>query len=265
MFLEASKKASLVGAFFVSLLSVSLARADCPVRQDLPRVDVAQVVDGDTLRLGDGRRVRLIGVNAPELGHHGEASQPYAERARQRLRALVDDSHGQVGLAVGRQGSDRYGRVLAHAYGEDGRNLEARLLAEGLGYRVAVSPDNDLGACLRDAEAGARRAGLGVWREPVILAPGELVQGGFALVRGRVARVERNRGGLWLELDGPLVLHIEPERVAAFDGRRLASSLVGQHVEARGWVIDRNRRGGAGKRARWVLPLTDPDMLETLP
>lgn len=269
MFLEASKKASLAGAFFVSVFPFLTAHADCPLRHDLPRVDVAHVVDGDTLRLKDGRRVRLIGVNAPERGpergHRGAASQPYAEAARQRLQALVEASRGRVGLAIGRQGNDRYGRVLAHLYGDDGRNLEARLLAEGLGYRIAVSPDTDLGACHHEAEAAARQAGLGVWRDPLILTPERLVQGGFALVRGRVARVERNRGGLWLELDGPLTLHVDSARVAAFDAQRTAASLVGQRVEARGWVIDRSRRGDARTRSRWVLPLTAADMLETLP
>ncbi len=62
-----------------------------------------------------------------------------------------------------------------------------------------------------------------------------------------------------------LVLHIAPKALGNFD-LRAVESLEGRQVEARGWVIDRSRRGGlrAGQ-ARWMLPLTDKAMLEALP
>jgi endonuclease YncB( thermonuclease family) len=83
------KKASLVGAFFVFVLPLAPAQAFCPAPGKLPSVKVRHVVDGDTLRLEDGRSVRLIGLNAPELGRKGRAAEPFAEAARRRLRELV--------------------------------------------------------------------------------------------------------------------------------------------------------------------------------
>ena len=68
------KKASLVGAFFVSVFCLP-AHALCPAPGKLPQAKVQRVVDGDTLRLADGRNVRLIGLNAPELAH-ARASLP---------------------------------------------------------------------------------------------------------------------------------------------------------------------------------------------
>ena len=65
------KKASLVGAFFVSLLCVDLAQAFCPQRGDLAQVAVRQVVDGDTVRLTDGRSIRLIGINTAIYSRSG--------------------------------------------------------------------------------------------------------------------------------------------------------------------------------------------------
>ncbi|MEN0108496.1 MAG: thermonuclease family protein, partial [Pseudomonas sp.] len=53
------KKASLVGAFFVSACWLGPLWAFCPAPVDLPVLAVKQVVDGDTLRLADGRSVRL--------------------------------------------------------------------------------------------------------------------------------------------------------------------------------------------------------------
>ncbi|CAD5105751.1 thermonuclease family protein [Zestomonas carbonaria] len=261
--LEQLKKASLVGAFFVCLSGNALA--SCLLPGKLPTHAVQRVVDGDTLRLADGRNVRLIGINAPELARRGGSAEPYAEAARKHLQKLVAANDGKVSLKVGAQARDNYGRLLAHAYDASGRNLEAELLAAGLGYQVAVAPNVELVTCLRGAEAEARRAGLGLWRRPPVRTPQQIEQGGFALVQARVRRVERNRGGLWLELDGPLVLHVAPKVLSRFDEKAL-KKLDGRRVEARGWVIDRSRRGGVKPgQARWMLPLTDGAMLEVLP
>ena len=196
------KKASLVGAFFVSLLGADLAQAFCPQRADLAQVAVRQVIDGDTVRLADGRSVRLIGINAPELGRKGRSDEPYAVQAKRRLQALVDASDGRVGLLYGAQRKDRYGRTLAHLYDRQGRNLEAQLLGEGLGFMVAVAPNTALVTCQAKAERVARSQRLGLWRDEQVKAAGQLRSGGFALLGGRVTGVQRNRGGLWLDLDG---------------------------------------------------------------
>ncbi|WP_137886268.1 thermonuclease family protein [Pseudomonas sp. 2FE] len=259
------KKASLAGAFFVSLAAAFPAQAFCPAPAGLPIVGVQRVVDGDTLKLSDGRSVRLIGLNAPELAHHGRSAEPFAELARHRLQALVGASDGRIGLQPGRETQDHYGRTLAHAYDRQGRNLEAQLLVEGLGYLVAVAPNVALVSCQQAAERAARAAQLGLWRKSPVQAPEQLGAGGFALIRGQVAKVERNRGGLWLELDDSLVLHIAQKWLGQFDLERL-QGLAGRRVEARGWVIDRARRGGVKPgQARWMLPLTHAAMLEVLP
>mgnify|MGYP001055235892 CR=1 FL=1 len=77
--------------------------------------------------------------------------------------------------------------------------------------------------------------------------------------------VEQNRGGVWLQLDGPLVLQVASKVLPEFDLKALRA-LRGRQVEARGWVIDRARRGQqqAGQ-SRWLLPLTHPAMLEVKP
>src|SRR3546814_9600757 len=68
---------------------------------------------------------------------------------------------------------------------------------------VAVAPNTRMVACQQRAEQQARQNGLGVWRELKPGSPQSLRRGGFALLEGRVERVERNRGGYWLEMDGP--------------------------------------------------------------
>jgi len=259
------KKASLVGAFFVPgiWLCAAQAQAFCAAPTSVTRVEVQRVVDGDTVRLTDGRSVRMIGLNAPETDKKGRADEPFAVAARQRLQALVEASEGRVGLVSGREAKDRYGRTLAHLYGADGENLEARLLAEGLGFQVGVAPNVDLVACQQAAENTARRARLGLWRQSPVQSVTQIKQSGFALISGRVSKIERNRGAIWIELQGSLVLRIAPDLVRQFDAD-LLSGLQGKTIEARGWVQDRSRRGALkGGQARWLLPITAPGMLTT--
>ncbi|KAE9650311.1 thermonuclease family protein [Pseudomonas sp. PB105] len=264
-FCQLLKKASLAGAFFMPGIWLSTAHAQvfCPVPTSAAQVDVQRVVDGDTVRLKDGRSVRMIGLNAPETGKRGRTDEPYAVAARQRLQALVAASGGRVGLVPGREPKDHYGRTLAHLYGADGENLEAQLLAEGLGFQVGVAPNVDLVACQQAAENSARQAGLGLWRQSPVQPVAQLKQSGFALVSGRVSKIERNRGGVWIELQGSLVLRIAPDLARQFDSS-LLNGLQGKTVEARGWVQDRARRGGLKRgQARWLLPLTDPGMIKS--
>ena len=259
------KKASLAGAFFVSAFWLSAVQAFCPAPDGLASVAVQRVVDGDTLRLSDGRSVRMIGLNTPELGKKGRADEPFAVTARKRLEALVAASDGQLALLPGKESKDSYGRTLAHLYGADGANLEAQMLAEGLGFQVAVAPNVDLVICQQTAERSARRAGLGVWRQSPVLKAEQITTSGFAVLSGRVSKVQRNRGGVWIELQDSVVLRVAPNMLEQFDVASL-EKLKGKQIEARGWVVDRSRRGGLKPgQARWLLPLTDPAMLQAAP
>ncbi|MGH8388516.1 MAG: thermonuclease family protein [Pseudomonas sp.] len=259
------KKASLVGAFFMSAIWLSGAQAFCPTPGDLSSVVVQRVVDGDTLRLSDGRSVRMIGLNTPELGKKGRSDEPFAVAARKRLEALVSASDGRVGLQPGKESKDRYGRTLAHVFGADGTNLEAQMLAEGLGFLVAIPPNVDLISCQQAAELSARKAGLGVWRQSPVLKADQISASGFAVLSGRVSKVQRNRGGVWIELQDSVVLRVAPNLLGRFDVASL-EVLKGKQIEARGWVLDRSRRGGLKDgQVRWMLPLTDPAMFQVAP
>ncbi|MHC8303809.1 thermonuclease family protein [Pseudomonas sp. PB3P13] len=256
------KKASLAGAFFVSAIWLSNAQAFCPTPTGLVPVTVQRVVDGDTVRLSDGRSVRMIGLNTPELGKKGRSDEPFAVVARKRLEALVAASDGRLGLLAGKESKDHYGRTLAHLYGSDGNNLEAQMLAEGLGFQVAVAPNVDLVACQQAAERTARQAGLGVWRQSPVVKSGQISASGFAVLSGRVSSIQRNRGGIWIELQDSVVLRVAPNVSGKFDMAAL-ERLKGRQVEARGWIVDRSRRGGLKPgQARWLLPLTDPAMID---
>lgn len=264
-FSKLMKKASLVGAFFVPAIWFTGAQAFCPAPSGLSPVVVQRVVDGDTLRLVDGRSVRMIGLNTPELGRQGRSDEPFAVAARKQLEALVAASDGRLGLLQGKEGKDRYGRTLAHLYGGNGANLEAQMLAQGLGFHVAIAPNVELAVCQQAAERSARDAGNGIWRHSPVQKAEQINASGFAVLSGRVSSVKRNRGGVWIELQDSVVLRIAPNLLGPF-GKTALDQLKGKQIEARGWVLDRSRRGGLKEgQARWLLPLTDPAMLQTMP
>jgi len=123
-------------------------------RQD-DRCAVAQVVDGDTFRCGDGRKVRLIGVDTPEQGQ-GEVGR----LARQALLAYLPQGR-VVRLERDVQATDRYGRVLAFVW--TGATLvNEAMVREGWAVLYTVPPDVKYAERFRRAqnEARARRAGL---------------------------------------------------------------------------------------------------------
>ncbi|WP_421683427.1 thermonuclease family protein [Stutzerimonas urumqiensis] len=248
-----------MGAFFMALHFAGEVVADtsaCRLPAAAQVVQVSKVIDGDTLRLASGRSLRLIGLNAPELGGRGKSAQPYAEAARRALAEHVRRSDGRLRLVPGTEATDRYGRLLGHAYDRGGRNLEAVMLAQGMGYFVAIAPNTALAACHLAAESEARRASRGVWQRSAIIEADKITQGGFAVVRGRVERVERNLGGVWLELDGRAVIRLAGE----LDGFDEPERLEGRRVEVRGWVVERK----ASRHARWMITVSHAAMLKSL-
>jgi len=120
---------------------------------------VSRVVDGDTIVLVGGDRVRLLGINTPEQGQH-----LYLE-AGQRLEELVLDE--TVLLESDVTDKDKYDRQLRYVYidGDDGyENVNVRMVGEGFASVYIIEPDHRHVEELMTAEEFAREQGLGVWQ-----------------------------------------------------------------------------------------------------
>ena len=244
----------MVAPFAFGLLTILLGcacppgqaqAADCPADNTSERVRVAYVYDGDTVKIDDGRRLRFIGINAPELGHNREAAQPLAETARTDLENLLNDHTSALLLQHGKQKLDRYGRLLAHAFLENGENVAAHLLRQGRAT-TSVIPPNDWGArCYQQIENTARKAKRGLWTLPDYrshaaesLPPDS---SGFRIVSGRISASRRTRHSLWLELDGPLSVQIPLENISSFNAFDF-NALGGSRIEVRGWIRQNGKR-----------------------
>ncbi|MEZ6062374.1 MAG: thermonuclease family protein [Planctomycetaceae bacterium] len=128
-------------------------------------VTVKRVSDGDTfVSREDNKRVRLIGVNAPELEREDHEEEFYAKEATQWLRARIDGT--KVTLRFGPDPEDQYGRILAWVYAEDGSLVNKEILEVGNARLLArFGLPADLEPELRAAEAAARARGLGIWQK----------------------------------------------------------------------------------------------------
>ena len=72
----------------------------------------------------------------------------------------------RVRYQVGREAHDRYGRLLAYVWLEDGRLFNAILVEGGYAVPLTIAPNDQLAPRFRSEEAQARRAGAGMWRRP---------------------------------------------------------------------------------------------------
>ena len=206
-------------------------------------VEAISARDGNTLRLKDGREVRLAGVIAANELDGDEAA---ARRATRALDALI--AGRTIALHSRAQASDRYGRITAQVALVDSepRWIQAALVAEGA---IRVAPEVGEPACsaaLMGIERQARAKRAGLWAEARFalqnaddLPALNAAIGRFAVVDGTVRHVGESGGRLFLDFgrrfseDFTIVIPREARKAFADAGIDL-KALKGKRVRARG-------------------------------
>lgn len=119
-----------------------------------------KVIDGDTLQLADGQRIRLIGIDCPEMA----AEDPARTELGPEASAFAAEETGKGPIKLGYEGRQRdaYGRILAYVFLPDGRMLNRELLAQGLA-RVDERHEFSLMKEFLDTQNDARKAHKGIW------------------------------------------------------------------------------------------------------
>jgi micrococcal nuclease len=214
---------------------------------------VAHVFDGDTVRLADDTRVRLIGLDTPEFHHRDpdRDAEPLAREAREALESLLAAHGYQVILVYDRERHDRYRRTLAHLFTPDGQSITALMLVQGHATRLTIPPNEWHLDCFRDAERSAAATRLGIWSLPdyrLYDAP-DLPRNaeGFRRVEGRVVRIGESARSVWVNLEGDVALRIDHADMHHFPGLDVRA-LEDRRVRARGYVY--NHRGQPRIRLR---------------
>jgi micrococcal nuclease len=123
---------------------------------------VARVLDGDTVVLESGERVRYLGINTPEAG------QPFAAEATARNAALVRGR--AVTLETDTEVRDQYGRLLAFVH-VGGISVSATLIREGLAHVLFIPPNGKHAEALLALQREAQTARRGIWGAGGIRGP----------------------------------------------------------------------------------------------
>jgi micrococcal nuclease len=148
------KKAILIiTPFLILTLSFSLSHAQTYI--------VKRVVDGDTLLLINGERVRLIGVDTPETKHPEKPVERFGREAYLFTKKMVEGK--KVRLEYDWQRRDKYNRILAYVYLMDGTFLNAEIIRQGYGFAYVKYPFKYLDE-FRQYQRGAMENRRGLWK-----------------------------------------------------------------------------------------------------
>jgi micrococcal nuclease len=125
---------------------------------------VTHVADGDTVTLSDGRKVRILGIDAPESVKPNAPVECYGYEASAFARTTLLGKSVTVTGDPSQDTTDRYGRTLAYLTLPDGRDYSV-MAAEAGAARSYVYAGKPVAkhSQIRDAEQRARMAHVGLW------------------------------------------------------------------------------------------------------
>lgn len=149
-------------ALLLLVLGLAVGLSSDVILDESQLATVDRVIDGDTIELSTGERVRYIGIDTPETVHPSKPVEYYGKEASEFNKRLVEGK--QVRLEFDIQLTDKYGRTLAYVYLMDGTFVNAELVKQGYA-RVSTYPPNvkhtdEFLSLEREARGGRR----GLWQ-----------------------------------------------------------------------------------------------------
>ncbi len=123
-------------------------------------IKVTRVIDGDTVLLDNGEKLRYIGINAPELGKT-ETTECFALEATTENQRLVEGQSIRIEKDVSER--DMYGRLLGYVYLKDGTFVNLELVENGFASAATYPPDVAKSVLFSELEKEARLTKRGLW------------------------------------------------------------------------------------------------------
>ncbi|MCL4397954.1 thermonuclease family protein [Patescibacteria group bacterium] len=135
------------------------------VSETVENPTVAKVIDGDTIALTDGRRVRYIGINTPEMADMNKQPQCFAPEAKAENEKLLAGK--TIRLEKDTTNRDKYGRLLRYVYATDssGREIFVNdyLVRQGYARPLPLAPDLHFASQFNAAAEEAKFQDRGLW------------------------------------------------------------------------------------------------------
>jgi endonuclease YncB( thermonuclease family) len=232
----------LSGLLLLSMVDPAIAAGCSFAPQGEGRV--AEIIDGRSFRLADGRDVILAGIE--------QATSNGSKTVQSAALSAIIAGH-DVTLGGNDDMPDRYGRQPAFVFVDSSdTSVQAQLLAQGAALVAATVTDKNCAATLAAAEATARDAKRGIWADPAVIknteSPGDILAGigRFVLVEGKVLSVRQagattylNFGRNWTR---DFAVTIPKRMIPVFEGAGIMlKSLENRRIRVRGWI---EARGG---------------------
>lgn len=233
------KKALRWSAFFICTgILLGVFASD----ESIIQAKISYVIDGDTVILESGERVRLIGINAPEKESGNRVAEPFSLEARLALIEMVEGKEMEV--ILGEEKYDRYGRTLGYLQLKDGTDIQEKLISRGYGAVIAFPPNLGRIETYLQAESRARSAKKGIWSEPSFIEDLNRddikIKSGFHVVKGRVTKFSESKRNKIFSIGDKVALIISHKNWNEFWGEK-DGELVGKVVESRGWLTKKGK------------------------
>lgn len=155
------KRKLVMYLFAVALLLAACSTAEGPKANGEMTATVKRVVDGDTFELASGEKVRMIGVDTPETVKPNHPVEPYGKEASNYTKELLTGK--KVTLKFDVEPYDKYQRLLAYVYMEDGTFVNEKLVREGYARIMTIPPNVAQADLFLTAEREAREGNRGLW------------------------------------------------------------------------------------------------------
>ncbi len=206
------------------------------IRRDYSYYAVQKVYDGDTIQLIDGRKIRLLGINTPEVEHSRNEAQVGGDVAKQWLIQQLAGT--KVRLEFDQEKQDKYHRYLAHIFTGQGLHINLELVRLGYASLNVFPPNLKYVTELLKTEQTAEALQVGIWKYADYL-PKTAIQltkknsRGWQRVVGQVESIKYTHKSVYLQLDGQFSIRISKDNLQYFGD---LDALKGRQIEARGWV-----------------------------
>ena len=123
-------------------------------------VKVIRIVDGDTIEIETGEKVRLIGINTPETVDARKSVECFGNEASNETTRLILNKN--ITLEKDISETDKYGRLLRYIY-KDGEFINKTLVENGFAYATSYPPDIKYQHELTNAQKDAKQKKAGLW------------------------------------------------------------------------------------------------------
>lgn len=231
-------------------------------RENFFKSRVIEIVDGDTLVLENKMEVRLVGLQAPKisLGRKDFKEWPLGYESKDALGEITMGK--EVMLYYGGRKMDRYGRILAHLFLDDGTWVQGEMLKRGMARLYSFADNRSIIPEMRSEEKIARLKNTGIWDLDFYKIKPQVISGrhtnSFQVISGRIIDVATVRSNTYLNFGDDYKTDftiVVPGRVKSmFEKQDInLSDLEGKTIFVRGWLKYYNGPS---------IDLTHPEQLE---